>query len=89
MFTTTYNTIREFIFGGNSGEAGIGCITGDAGVDNSAKLSLSDFCDIVHSTLADSDYIENIDELRTEFADDKDALYAEYVEFYETSVVAA
>lgn len=72
--------LRAFVFGGNSGEAGIGCITGDAGVDNSEKLTFSAFCEVVECYIADADDAE---ELRADFAGSKAALFAEYEAFYD------
>ena len=77
-----YTNINQFIFGIGP-YAGIGCITGDAGVDASELLSKTDFINIVNAYLEEADYLENIAVLRSEFAAEVDELYEEYVEQHE------
>ena len=77
-------TINHFIFG-NGPYAGIGRITGDAGIDASALLSNRDFIDTVNAYLDGADYLDNVAELRKEFATDTYELYKEYVEQHEAS----
>ena len=78
--TTPSAELRAFIFGGNSGEAGIARITGDAGIDNSEKLTFSAFCEVVECYIADA---EDSATLRADFAGSKAALFAEYEAFHD------